>query len=76
VAELVDAIQDTVIREYVLCKSATVKLTHTGSNPVLTTKKLKVMKDIVINYIYPICAMMITIGIWVIAIELERIRKN
>ncbi len=27
-AELVDATQDTVIREYVLRKSATVKLTH------------------------------------------------
>ena len=55
---------------------------HTGSNPVLTTEftkfttKIKIMKEIVIDYIYPLCAIMITIGIWAIAIELEKIRKK
>jgi hypothetical protein len=34
------------------------------------------MEEIVINYIYPICVVMITIGIWSIAIELEKIRKK
>jgi len=34
------------------------------------------MRDIVIDYIYPLCAIMITIAIWQIAIELERIRKK
>jgi hypothetical protein len=34
------------------------------------------MKEIVIDYIYPLCVIMITIGIWQIAIELERIRKK
>ncbi len=33
------------------------------------------MEEIVKDYIYPMCAIMITIGIWLIAIELERIRK-
>jgi len=34
------------------------------------------MRDIVIDYVYPICAIMITIAIWGIAIELERIKKK
>jgi hypothetical protein len=34
------------------------------------------MKEIVIDYIYPFCAIMITLGIWSIAIELEKIRKK
>jgi hypothetical protein len=34
------------------------------------------MKEIIIDYIYPICVIMITIGIWSIAIELEKIRKK
>jgi hypothetical protein len=28
------------------------------------------------NYIYPMCAILITIGVWQIAIELEKIRKK
>jgi hypothetical protein len=38
-------------------------------------KKIKDMEEIVKDYIYPMCTIMITIGIWLIAIELERIRK-
>jgi hypothetical protein len=34
------------------------------------------MKEIVIDYIYPMCAIMITIGIWCIGIELEKFRKK
>jgi hypothetical protein len=34
------------------------------------------MKEIVIDYIYPFCAIMITLAIWSIAIELEKIRKK
>ena len=34
------------------------------------------MKELVINFIYPFCVVMITIGIWQIAIELEKIKKN
>jgi hypothetical protein len=34
------------------------------------------MKEIVIDYIYPICAIMSTIAIWLVAIELEKIRKK
>jgi hypothetical protein len=34
------------------------------------------MKEIVIDYIYPMCTIIITIGIWLIAIELEKIRKK
>jgi len=34
------------------------------------------MKEIVIDYIYPFCVVMITFGIWAIVTELEKIRKN
>lgn len=34
------------------------------------------MQEIITNYIYPICAIMIALGIWVIATELEKIRKK
>ena len=34
------------------------------------------MKEIVIDYIYPMCAITITIGIWAMAIELEKISRK
>jgi hypothetical protein len=34
------------------------------------------MKELVTDYIYPLCAIMSTIGIWGIAVELEKIRKK
>jgi hypothetical protein len=34
------------------------------------------MREIVIDYIYPMCAIMVTIGVWEIASELEKIRKK
>jgi hypothetical protein len=34
------------------------------------------MKELVTDFIYPLCVVMITIGIWAIAIELEKIRKK
>ena len=34
------------------------------------------MKELVTDYIYPFCVIMITIGIWAIATELEKIRKK
>jgi hypothetical protein len=34
------------------------------------------MREIVIDYIYPMCAVMVTIGVWGIASELEKIRKK
>lgn len=32
--------------------------------------------EVIINYIYPICAILSTIALWGIGIELEKIRKN
>jgi hypothetical protein len=34
------------------------------------------MKDIIIDLVYPICAVVSTIGIWFIFLELEEINKK
>jgi hypothetical protein len=38
--------------------------------------KLNNMKNIVVDLIYPLCAVVATIGIWGILIELEKINKK
>jgi hypothetical protein len=34
------------------------------------------MKELITDYIYPFCVIMITLSLWAIAIELEKIRKK